>query len=469
MADIWASQEEMEYEQNLEGTIDQQLQRKHQNEPYVPRWKRYKKSAQSQKERRSDPCCPNAAGYGDYRNTDQIKRQSKEVALLQGEQNEHAARSVAKNSSEMTVPERQRSEMAVSPSTYSMQQQVWYYQDNTSGAIQGPFSGQQMMSWRAFFPVMTPVRFGSGGEFAAMGDVDFINLPLTVPPPPQSQLSIEMTGGMLAIDETIVAAENDVSNRAQTLPESQNRIMPPLTVKDDGEPQPASEAGDPEIGMCVPPVLDDEDTTGTNVDINCFPEAGDNSKYNDASSKKHGEVDLCIPPPSDEEDKNEDIPYPLPSDDDDAVPYPVDVEYPVNNDSHSNQRGEMASVTMYPTDTNGTAFAVSTAVHDVHNQTLGKDAVMPPPKEEKKKYEGDRAVVGFIPTNLKVKRKTETLTKKPLRKMTPTTMRTSERQQASATTDNTEERDEGKGVETLKGKYSVADDYTKFMEEISKL
>ena len=92
LADIWASQEEMEYEQTvkgtsfaMEGTADQQPQ------PYLPRWKRNKTNAKSKDHNIADvndPCCPNADGYGEYRNRDQIERQTKDVARLQKQQHE---------------------------------------------------------------------------------------------------------------------------------------------------------------------------------------------------------------------------------------------------------------------------------------------------------------------------------------------------------------------------------------------
>eukprot|EP00580_Thalassiosira_gravida_P009768 CAMPEP_0201645388 /NCGR_PEP_ID=MMETSP0493-20130528/32015_1 /ASSEMBLY_ACC=CAM_ASM_000838 /TAXON_ID=420259 /ORGANISM="Thalassiosira gravida, Strain GMp14c1" /LENGTH=61 /DNA_ID=CAMNT_0048120307 /DNA_START=21 /DNA_END=202 /DNA_ORIENTATION=- len=60
----------------MEGTLDQQ-----QPQLYLPRWKRNKKNAKSKNDTAdvNDPCCPSADGYGEYRQKDQIERQSKEV------------------------------------------------------------------------------------------------------------------------------------------------------------------------------------------------------------------------------------------------------------------------------------------------------------------------------------------------------------------------------------------------------
>ena len=67
--------------------------------------------------------------------------------------------------------------------SYDIYQPIWYYRDNTSYAIQGPFSGYQMLGWRYFFPPTTPVRFGDGSHFhfVPLYSVDFTNP--RVPPP----------------------------------------------------------------------------------------------------------------------------------------------------------------------------------------------------------------------------------------------------------------------------------------------
>lgn len=278
---------------------------------------------------------------------------------------------------------------------------------------------------------------------------------------------------MSLVKETTVTAEEEAETCAEMLP--RERALPPLTAEDEGEPTsdaeaettepaPTEDAGGPEIGMCVPPASDDEDTAENNVEISDFPEADGDGQYDAAHGQGHGEVDLCLPPPSDEEEEHENIPYPLPSDDE-AVPYPVDVEYPVDDaypntsDAYGDGGGEMAAVAPYPTDTDGEGgFAV------------GEPGVMPPPKEEKKEYTGDRAVVGFVPTNLRVKRRAAAPAKKTTRKKASTTPRTLERQEVPTTNNIAEESEEGGGAEASgKGKYSVADDYNKFMEEISQL
>jgi len=492
MADIWASQEEMQYEQQngksmaMEGTLDQQ------QPAYLPRWKRHKKKNAQSKEIAdvNDPCCPSADGYGEYRNKDQIERQSKEVAMLQKEQNEHVAQHLATHLASTTTAAHAEQQSAVP--FYNVQQSIWYYRDNTSGGTQGPFSGEQMMGWRAFFPATTPVRFGEGGEFVALGEVDFVKPPVPPPPPPPPPPVPEMA--MAAADP----AENDTTNGAasaehavESLPEESEVVMPPLTAEDDGVKPAISEAeiaaaepptesgatGGTEVEMCVPPEDDEND-----VDVNdepevdmCLPPPSDDEEAdgeNDVDGKDGGEVDMCLPPPSDDEQEldQSEVPYPevgaypLPSDDD-AVPYPM-MEYPVDDDdayaypntsdAYGDAPGEMAAVAPYPS-TDDVLFGVA---NDVEEQT-GEQGVMPPIEEKKKEFKGDKAVVGFVPTHLRVKRK---VVAKPTKKK-PTTLKEAPQQGYA---EGKEGNAEGK-EEEAQGKYSVADDYNKFMEEISEL
>mmetsp|Transcript_17420 Transcript_17420/g.35083 ORF Transcript_17420/g.35083 Transcript_17420/m.35083 type:complete len:646 (-) Transcript_17420:1444-3381(-) len=198
VADIWASQEEMEYHQGLEGVAElqqQQLQLQ-QQQPYLPRWQRNKLNRMKIKakeanggnanttnnnnkgngeEQINDPCCPSADGYAEYRNREQIERQALDAKKKREEREKVAQQHVSQTQSGNTP--------------YDIQQPAWYYRDNSTGAIQGPFSGYQIMTWKnaGFFPLKTPVRFGgSGDEFVALSEVDFAVAPVSssVPPPP---------------------------------------------------------------------------------------------------------------------------------------------------------------------------------------------------------------------------------------------------------------------------------------------
>ena len=432
----------------MEGTVDQQ-----QQQPYLPRWKRNKKNAKSKKDEADvyDPCCPSADGYGEYRNKEQIERQSKEVAQLQQQQNEHAAKHVAQKQEEIS-------------SSYNLQQPIWYYRDNTSGSIQGPFSGEQMMGWRAFFPVTTPCRFGHGGDFVALSDVDFVKPPVPPPPPPQPEETLEPDH---AVNDANIASISE--NEVEAKPEE--TAMPSLTNEDETKPTTSeSEAAvmpqgidhGPEVEMCLPPPSDDEfdnengtanednnnldhvNTDGQEVDM-CLPPPSD-----DEADHDEDEVGMCVPPPSDDEG-DQAVPYPsvgdYPVPDEDTVPYPADVEYPVDDaygSGYPDDIGEMAAVAPYPSADDDLVFGVAENVGD-------QQAVMPPVEEKKKKYEGDKAVVGFMPSHLRVKRKTITKKKPPVAKQPP------------SGAESYGSKDDAQG------KHSVADDYNKFMEEISEL
>jgi len=460
----------------MEGTLDQQ-----QPQLYLPRWKRNKKNAKSKNDTAdvNDPCCPSADGYGEYRQKDQIERQSKEVTMLRNEQNEHAAQHLATAAAAAS-----HKEQPFAPPSYNIQQSIWYYRDNTSGAVQGPFSGEQMMGWRPFFPMTTPVRFDQGGAFVALAEVDFVSPPVPVPPPPPPP-DVMMAMPAYSVDND-ASVENGVDT---TLPESEV-IMPPLTAEDDELKKPTNSEAEsaeplsrdgvdgPEGEMCFPPPSDDEggdedndvgeDAEGPEVDA-CLPPPSDADFDGENDGDGGGEeVGMCLPPPSDdeqEEDQSE-VPYPVvgeyPVPSEDAVPYPVDMEYPVDDDMYAypntsdayddNGPGEiMAAVAPYP-NTDDVAFG---ATND-EQQSDGQGA-MPPIEAKKKEFEGDKAVVGFVPSHLRVKR--GVVAKKSTKKK-PVTLK-----QAPPQGNDTEI----KGGYMQAGRYSVADDYNKFMEEISEL
>lgn len=460
----------MQYEQTvggkssmaMEGTADQQPQ-----QPYLPRWKRNKTNPAKSKDSPADvndPCCPNADGYGEYRNREQIERQSKEVAELQKQQHEHAAKQVTTAMSTL-----QHKSQSLPPSlppplpSYNVQQPIWYYCDNTSGAIQGPFSGDQMIGWRAFFPLFTPVRFGneSDGTFVPLSEIDFMNPPITPvpPPPPASEEEIAAVA-----DQPIYDSNDDDGHRQYRLKskpeESQALMLPEVFETEVAESQ-------PEVEMCVPPPSDDEDDYTSDVDDR------DNNTNGNCIDP---EVDLCIPPPSDDEADDEDddhdkvddnelemcvppsidddegdhseIPYPAveqyPFPIDEELPYPVDVEYPIDDETYGYpdtggafSPGEMSAVAPYPI-----AGDVVFGVTEDSDGRTEDHGVIPPVEEKKKKYKGDKEVVGFVPSHLRVKRK---ITKS---------------KKSSTPTPKTSKPTQG---------YSVAEDYNKFMEEISEL
>ena len=391
----------------------------------MPKWQRDKMSKKKDKKKEeeavNDPCCPSADGYGEYRNREQIERQALEVRSRQKEQQ-------MQNSTNGT-------------SGYDPQQSVWYYADNSTGAVQGPFSGVQMDGWKSagFFPESTPVKRGEEGEFVAMGGVDFMTAPVELV---QEEISPEENGveaveapvdehihepeletaAEAPIDDEVYQKDDlnaDTANDNPHEPEVEMCVPPPSDDEDDRA----------EVEMCVPPPSDDEDEDGPEVDM-CVPPPSDDEE-------ERPEVDLCLPPPSDDEgddqpevidnaadeeppayyppDENADIPYPVVDDSvpypvDDAVPYPVDAEYPVDvaypvdveypvddaygyPDTDGAYGNEMAAVAPYP--------GADVLTSDVQESTDEKPSAVEGKK--KKKFDGDKVVVGFVPSTVKRK------------------------------------------------------------------
>eukprot|EP00956_Cyclotella_meneghiniana_P029559 scaffold71988_cov47-Cyclotella_meneghiniana.AAC.10 len=419
LADIWASAEEMDYDTSLQSSADYTTTTNEEPEPYLPKWQRdkiMKKKNKNDKDDVNDPCCPSADGYSEYRNREQIERQALES------RNHHYRMkdsSLKQNSHSVNVEDQ------------SITTTTWYYADNSTGAIQGPFTGVQMHGWKnaGFFPETTPVRRGEDGEFVAMGSVDFMAV---------TNLSVqhEKTDGLDNVDNVSQDVQSDALAASNEEEEQEGDYKNPELemaqhADDENEtetnlcvPPPDDDEEGPEVDLCVPPPSDDEDD-GQEVDVCLPPPSDDEGDY--------AEVDACLPPPSDdeddqaeeegetvpsypapEEDNGADVPYPVddavsyPVDDvvphpvDDAVPYPVDVDYPVDvaypvDDAYT-----------YP-DTDGAYEGdgiAAVAPYPGAEDILASDAPDnngPPVAQAKKKFDGDKVVVGFVPSTVKRK------------------------------------------------------------------
>jgi hypothetical protein len=336
-----------------------------------------------------------------------------------------------------------------------------------------------MMGWRDFFPLFTPVRFGHvvSDLFIPLSEIDFMNPPIRpVPPPPPS-----LEKGIAAETNQSINDSYDGDGRRQCglksePDESQAAMIPGEIAEQQPEPDvsvlPSSYEGtsdfdvkpQPEVEICVPPPSDDEDDYTSDVDDE------DNNLNGDRIDP---EVDICIPPPSDEDTDDENWEYdnndervPPPINDegdqsefphpaveefsyavDEGVPYPVDVEYPINegygylDTGGAYASGEMSAVGPYPI-----AGEVVFGVTDDLNGRIEDYGLMPRVELKKKEYKGDKEVVGFVPSHLRVKRKNVT-------KKTSETSKTK-------TYEPPQMPEQG---------YSVADDYNKFMDELSEL
>lgn len=426
----------MEYDQTLEGINDfTQDQQPQANEPYLPRWQRnkLKKKEKNDTADKFDPCCPSSDGYAEYRNREQIERQSVENRNRQKQQ------------TNKPHPTHDGATATTHFQQYDPQTPTWYYRDNSSGAIQGPFAGVQMHAWKSagFFPETTPVRRGKEGGFVSLGQVDFMTIP---PPPPPPVPPLEGEGGEGQEEEgSMNQDETDVTNEGpdESLAMRESGVdQPPAEEQDapnhfleaeitesrpsDGESNDAEDnnqyrdfepdhSDEREVDVCLPPPSDDEEDR-PEVDM-CVPPPSDDED-------DRPEVDVCLPPPSDDEDGYDDVErdnsayYPPPDDDehvahvpypidveypitsDDAVPYPIDVEYPVDDayaypDTEEEYGAyEVPAVAPYP-------GAEMMPTSDAQEKSGEKPPVME--NSKKKKYDGDKVVVGFVPSTVKRK------------------------------------------------------------------
>ena len=544
----------MDYEQGLEGvSCTEQPQQQQEQQPYLPRWQRDKMNrAKNYKfnntgatadngnnkdgnnkhvikkiapeEPVNDPCYPSANGYADYRNTEQIERQGKEAKMKRDEREQV----VLQQHVVATQPQQEQPHPTIE---YNVHAPLWFYRDNSSGGIQGPFSGYQMMGWKnaGFFPLTTPVRLdsspnGSGGnvggnedEFVAMSEIDFMAPPRSLlqqlevlptpsmpPPPPPAPASVSVpamsTVAAYPVDANQSTTDDNIGPDMPTASDDQHDAIG--SEAEVAEPPPSDEeeynehdnAYDNEIDavdgaeadMCVPPPSDGEEEDGPEVEM-CVPppsddeddgygsDGNDDAHYNDKNQlDTNGDEPPAYYPPLEDDDNVADVPYPVdmeypvPSDDE-AVPYPVDVEYPImdypNTDADYGEDNMVPAVAPYPS-TDDVIFGTTVDGEDAAVEEREIDSVMPPPVEEekkKKKFEGDKDIVGFMPTNLRVKRKTAGGTKKPMTKTKATVGGG-----PNSTVDSSRAEDKKKDGKPENG-YSVADDYDKFMDEISAL
>jgi len=393
MADIWASQDELMYEQavgggSMEGILEQEAAKK---EEHIPRWKRdrMKKSKQNAADNGDvyDPVNPSNTGYAEYRNKDQIERQSKQVSKLQKEQREHAEQHLAAHDAE-------KQETGPVISAYTASTAIWYYKDNTSGSLQGPFSAEQMLGWKTFFTLDTPVRFGhdTEGNFIELSQVDFSKPPLPMisetdnPETLSAEIPTSTVSELRSQAEGIEAeSQPDESSNDDIDGEGGEETCIPPDSDDEDE--------GPEVDMCVPPPSDDDDDDddddGDQEDSDSLP-----AQEVDESQPSEDVLGTKLEHQADENDATcqpyYDVAYP--TDDTDVVPYPVDIEYPLDNDE------DLADVA-YPS-SNDVAFGAPEEGDPAAASPCDGAQVAP-----KKKYTGDKEVVGFMPSHLRIKRK----------------------------------------------------------------
>lgn len=492
-ADIWASNEEIQYHDGLEGDVI--------SDPAHHQLQQHRKgghtSAQERKEKiderdRFDPCCPSADGYGSYRSNKMIQQ----MAQGSGKKRKDRPRGVSTEQPPQVVDR-------------------WYYIDNASGAVQGPFGSAMMVGWRNsnFFPPATPMRNGESGPFRPLSETD-LEAPLRPPPPP-------LPPATLAQSENVDNEEDDKGLEARIRALKGTSKVSAAPVKSEGDVK----------GPCLPSgahqaegegaldVNEDKGTAMPGVGLEtgpakevlegAVPAASDASLPgdNDAAVAPLA-LDSDSPPPVDyqvaENDGNVEPDAPAPDAEEEEVPYPVDDSYPVNDeypadnaypvtDSYGHGNNEEAadadypavapypSLTAYPAsdgdDNVVGAYPVGDAVgaYPIDEMVEVADAPSRPMEPPKKAYTGDKAVVGFVPSHLQVCRKSKPSSSAAKRKKStaapiPPIRNTTEPEPLTARllSNGRKPKMNDDSIGSKKS-HSVADEYDKFMDEISAL
>ena len=538
MADIWASQDEINYEGGaLEGAVENiengHLHLQSQSSSSNSNSKqRFQKKRKVEREDVYDPLCPADKGYSDYRSKDQIQRStiSKKKAKVQED-----GVDVDVDVDSSTLKE--------------LKEKVecqWYYVDQ-SGVIQGPFQSEQMSGWgqAGFFPNDTMVRNGEDGEFVEMGMVDLLTGTLKYVETPVDD-GIEARIAMLKqsiqerrvesvedriaalkqsmVERPVESVEDRIAALKQTMqerpPESiEDRIAalkngnahvqpcegqeakvelapaakgfdnspsdgciqeaPSYAAEDaptyplmDGDKSPSYPVNDNHEVPAYPfdddheglayPVDENDEVPAYPVDENdqgpAYPVDENNEvptypvvENDEIPAYSVDENDQGPAYPVDENDdetaypvdENDEVPaYPIHEED---VPYPTDVEYPID--------GEDA----YPNtdDAYNAAGGKEVAPYFIPDTEEGEQIVM---TKKKAIFKGDKEVVGLVPANLQVRRNMKAKPKKKKKKTSST--QPNQGMPAQPTT----EVNDGEGTSSSK---AVADDYEKFMSEIN--
>eukprot|EP00978_Attheya_sp_CCMP212_P017273 scaffold45972_cov43-Attheya_sp.AAC.1 len=522
MADIWASHEELVYEgaalegnggvveENNETAVRRRPTKQHKHKH---KHKQKPTAAVALEESKKDPCCPSGDGYSDYRN----------MSIVVTSRNNN------NNNNNPTPPKDEANKGSRQENSNVPENQTWvdrwYYVDNSSSAIQGPFSPHQMMAWRDMncFPLTTPVRNGEEGSFQPLSQIISFDEPILVvaEPPTTTPLPVMMEQQEESVEDRIAALrqgrqgtldkENvpteeptqDMAAAATVEPSTGNHdsntddrvVEQPHQLTTTTATAPADESSYPEETahpnhheeIPYPIIADEEDAypVDNHPDIP-YPAAkapADESSYPEETAYPNHDEEIPYPI-ADEEDaypveNHPDIPYPVEEDayypDDNAdIPYPVEEEedayYPVNE--------EYPVMDAYPTthpddddnvyeyDQDGAPYDAVGAypvVSSTHNMIDNKGDT--PALIQKKVFTGDKAIVGFVPSHLQVKR----MKPKPKFKRGGTMPTRTIVVVVDNDKDKTTQKTPSPTKTTTAPSNSVADDYDKFMQEISAL
>jgi len=514
LADIWATEEEIAYE---EATADggglaiegdalnnaastgagrhrSQLGGRQQQQQHQQQLRRNKK--QNPDADIYDPCCPSADGYADYRDKEQIARGGQQPVKKK-----------TKKDRQQPLPQH-----AQPPPTQQLVDR-WYYVDNQTGSIQGPFTSEQMMQWAGagFFPPQTPIRNGEHGTLSPLSSID-LSAPLgqsSQPTPSAAPCdpddSVEARIALLKQDSAAAEAEATVEQgpapppnagaaetgaavdpdggieariaalRGERMARNRQQELPLEGKEEDGGVEARIAGLRGEIASSAP-IADVSESQDVQEEAAPYPPPPAEDAY--GAPPAYDVSDAYVEPSSYAADGGiggatmevDDVPYPV-----DDVPYPVDESYPADVPYPVDDAADV-----YP-DTDGAyeqmagdATAAYPAVAPYYTEEdayplADGEGVVPPPEEESKpklkEYKGDKAVVGFVPSNLKVRRTNKEIGETSRKRKTTNTTKRIERVRKD--TEEAKPDDSGNGKEAPRT--SVAEDYDQFMQEISAL
>ncbi len=385
--DIWASQEEIAYEsytnngnRSIEGEINPNISQQQQKFDFRNNKKR-KKEHESDN---YDPLCPTAEGYEEYRDQDLIQR-----STITSNRNNEKKKKKPKNVN-------------------------WYYQDH-SGIIQGPFHSSQMIMWKeaGFFQLDTLVRLHEVGNeklFYPMGLVDLLTGEVPNDERKNKGEDVEdsrdngvkdriaaLKGGLgphgdtdNGVEDRIAALKGELGSHVDTDNGVDDRIaalkgeLGPSTDKQDD-----NEAHASQIGIEVVNTHQNTVTENGYEGLSYEPPLYDVDDEQ-ITSEPYPEVDYPVVAPYSVE--NEAV--------EEDVPYPTDVAYPIDNEAYEYPNTDAAY------DDNDNNFVApyyfvddKESKNNKVDNTNEREVV-----SEKKKYDGDKAVIGFVPSNLQVRR-----------------------------------------------------------------
>ena len=414
MADIWASNEELIYDTisgngiPIEGIVTDQQEQGQQKKSQQTFKKRKKNGKEGE---RFDPLCPSGEGYSDYRSEEQIIRSTVQ-----------AKEKLAEMKKAVGAPD------------------MWYYRD-ASNALQGPFNSVQMNGWKqaGFFPGETPVRRGIDGHFVPMGTLDFMK-----PPATDGEIDDSNNDDIQSRIEALKEKDNDkngIEDRVRALRgnavSAEKEEEKEVTLQERIKALRGANSAEQQVEGKEEAVIIHEENNEEQFGIDEKVKSLRSARLVEQSSAWTKEGDL--PRETDNENESKITPdsaasYPLTAsypiqksllDSNEAPAYPVDdnnefddstgnIPYPVG----SLEDGENIP---YPTDVaygdtcNGFAYPDTDAAYnneietevapyyypEEHQTQIAETELKPVPK---KKYTGDKAIVGLVPTNLQVRR-----------------------------------------------------------------